>query len=287
MLERSSCNEAMAECMEQKYFAIAHLYKEEKTMKMHLHDCYELYYSISGGKQFLIGNTIYEIQPGDVFVINQYETHSLTQIDTQVHERIVISIDPEYIKKISTEQTSLATCFTLRDKKYGHRLSLSKEQRQRFLYLINKILLHNEYGHDIIEQAAFMELMVLVNKVFYTQQYALIAEPSQNQYNVQVQEILEYINKKLTQALTLDDLAQHFYLSKSYICRIFKNSTGVTINKYITARRINIAKALLAEGTSVTEACIKSGYNDYSNFIKAFTKEVGISPKKYALLSLS
>lgn len=74
-------------------------------------------------------------------------------------------------------------------------------------------------------------------------------------------------------------LAEHFFLSESYICRIFKLSTGTTINKYITARRISIAKSLLSNGLSINDVCIKCGFNDYSNFLKAFKKAVGYDLK--------
>lgn len=90
------------------------------------------------------------------------------------------------------------------------------------------------------------------------------------------------MNQNLTQELTIQNLASHFYLSPSYLCKIFKSETGTTINRYITAKRITHAKALLAEGYSVTDVCPMCGFNDYSNFLKAFTKAVGISPKKYA-----
>ena len=86
---------------------------------------------------------------------------------------------------------------------------------------------------------------------------------------------------------TMEQLCGRFYLSSSYICRIFKAATGTTINKYITARRISIAKAQLNAGSSVFEAFERSGFSDYSNFFKAFTKAVGVSPKKYANLSVS
>ena len=72
MEEFSSCKTAIERCLSTKAFAIAHLYQEEKAMDMHIHDCYELYYSISGGKQFLIDNRFYAIAPGDLFIINQY-----------------------------------------------------------------------------------------------------------------------------------------------------------------------------------------------------------------------
>ena len=66
MKELNSCKEAMASSIENKYFSIAHLYKDEKAMEMHIHDCYEVYFSISGGKQFLIDNKVYDIAPGDL-----------------------------------------------------------------------------------------------------------------------------------------------------------------------------------------------------------------------------
>lgn len=78
-----SCKEAMRQCMDTHTFAFAHLYNDEKAMDMHIHDCYEIYYSISGGKQFLIDNYFYDISNGDIFLINQFESHYLTQIDQQ------------------------------------------------------------------------------------------------------------------------------------------------------------------------------------------------------------
>ena len=93
---------------------------------------------------------------------------------------------------------------------------------------------------------------------------------------------MTYINQNIGNQLTIEELSKYFYLSPSYLCRIFKSATGMTINKYITAKKITLSKALLSEGCSVSEACEKSGFNDYSNFLKAFTKAVGVSPKKYA-----
>ena len=69
----SSCKDAIDNCIKTRSFSIAHLYNDNKPLDMHLHDCYEIYYSISGGKQFLIDNAFYDICPGDIFFINQYE----------------------------------------------------------------------------------------------------------------------------------------------------------------------------------------------------------------------
>ncbi|MCM1155490.1 MAG: AraC family transcriptional regulator [Roseburia sp.] len=284
MNESYSCQQAIEQCAATRTFSIAHLYKEEKTMDMHIHDCYEIYYSVSGGKQFLIDNKLYAIEPGDLFIINQYESHKITQVDKAAHERIVISIHPEYPKRLSSAETDLDACFSCRLETFSHRISLNKEQQKRFLYYINKITGAQGYGHDIYEQTAFMELLTLINKQALNNH---MPEPATDCiYNHQVDNILSFINMNIASPITLKQLADQFYLSESYICKIFKAATGTTIMKYITARRISIAKSSLNDGASVMEAYEKSGFTDYSNFFKAFTKAVGISPKKYAQCSV-
>lgn len=281
MKEFTSCKKAIDHCIEHKYFAVAHLYHDEKPMDMHIHDCYEIYYSISGGKQFLIDNRFYEIEPGDLFFINQYESHHLTQVDQCVHERIVLSIYPEYLSSISSEQTDLGYCFTHRNEKVQLKFHLDAEMRKRFIYLVHRIGDTGGYGADLAERAAFIELMVFLNQIFTSSCYREQSVFGMAKHT-QVDDILTFINQNITDELTLEILSAHFYLSSAYLCRIFKSSTGTTINKYITARRITMAKALLKEGISVSEACERCGFNDYSNFFKSFTKAVGIPPKKYA-----
>jgi AraC-like DNA-binding protein len=202
------------------------------------------------------------------------------------HERIVLSIHPAFLEDISTTKTPLQYCFHYRQPAVSHRISLDKDQQKRFTYYIHKILSLSGYAEDVMERALFTELMVLLNKAFYTQSNTQDTDVLPlAQYDRQVDEILEYINQNIHCPLTIESLATKFFLSKSYICRIFKASTGTTVIKYLTARRISIAKELLTDGKNVNEVWEQSGFHDYSNFLKAFTKTVGISPKKYALYS--
>ncbi len=283
-----SCKESMRQCMESHSFAFAHLYNDEKAMDMHIHDCYEIYYSISGGKQFLIDNCFYDIQDGDIFLINQFESHYLSQIDSQKHERIIMSIDPEYLKSLSTASTDLDRCFHFRDTEMPHRMHLTPEEQNRFVYLIHKFPSNAGLGEDILDRAVFLEMMVFLNRAFdrrcrKTEESAgPKADEEPNSYHAQVDDILSYINTHIQENLSLEELSSHFYLSSSYICRIFKATTGTTINKYVTAKRVTLSKSLLSQGYSVNEACEACGFNDYSNYLKAFTKAVGVSPKKYA-----
>ncbi len=284
MLIYDSCQSAIRSCVETKTFAVARLYNDEKTMNIHIHDCYEVYFSISGGKQFLIDNRVYEFGPGDIFFINQFESHYLSKIDQTSHVRVVLSIYPEYLRRFSTEQTDLNHCFTCRDSVWGHKRSLTGDQRKRFMYFIHKLSQEREYGQDVLDQAVFAEMMTFLNQVFLA-----CPDPARDgvrgipgSRHSQIDDILDYINQHLSENLGIQMLASHFYLSSSYLCRIFKDSTGTTINQYITAKRISRAKVLLAEGHPVAETSSLCGFGDYSNFLKSFTKAVGVSPKKYA-----
>ena len=287
MKEFSSCKLAIQSCLETKSFAVAHLYNDDKPMDMHIHDCYEIYYSISGGKQFLIDNRFYDIQPGDIFFINQYESHYLSQLDRAVHERFVLEIHPDFLTSLSSEQTDLNLCFHFRSDELSHKLHLTEEEQNRFRYFVHKLAGLSGYGSDLEDRAVFTELMVFLNRIFYQRTESRREEEEVPSYHTQVDEMLSFINQNISSPLSIEDLSGHFFLSSSYLCRIFKAATGTTINKYITAKRITVAKSLLSSGYSVTETCERCGFNDYSNFLKAFTKAVGISPKKYAQCSAS
>ena len=295
----SSCTKAIQSCKETRSFAVAHLYNDDIPMKMHIHDTYEIYYSISGGRQFLIDNRFYDFHPGDIFFINQFESHYLSQLDKATHERIVISIDPAYLISLSTEKTDLNHCFSAHDQICGHRISLTDKEQKRFMYFIHRFQENEgQEGEDILDRTTFMELLLFLNLAFRSHN-RLAEQPEEGTpcpdsrapiyrnatHREQVDAILSYINQNIKSELSIDQLATNFYMSSSNICRIFKEETGTTLNRYITAKRITIAKELLSGGSSVTEACMSCGFRDYSNCLKAFTRAVGVSPKKYVALT--
>lgn len=77
----------------------------------------------------------------------------------------------------------------------------------------------------------------------------------------------------------MDDLSARVYLSKYYMMRLFKAETGYTIGKYITYRRLLLARSLILKGVPITQACLSSGFQDYSTFSRAYKTEFQESPR--------
>ena len=84
------------------------------------------------------------------------------------------------------------------------------------------------------------------------------------------------------ESLSIKDISDHVFLSTSYICTLFKNETGQTLNQYITKYRMDKAKKLLADPRNkISDISSKVGYSDGNYFGKTFKKIVGLSPTEY------
>ena len=94
--------------------------------------------------------------------------------------------------------------------------------------------------------------------------------------------ILDYIRDNLSEPLTLDQIAGRFFISKHYLCRIFKSATGFSVMEYIIYSRVLKARQLLQEGVSVQQAGELAGFSDNSHFIRTFGHLTGITPGRYA-----
>lgn len=288
MVIHDSCQSAIQFCDNTKEVAIARLYRAENTMSIHIHNFYGVYYSVAGGEQFQIDDRVYELGPGDIFFINQMESQGLSKVHQQAHERIILVIYPEYLAGLSTAQTDLSLCFTYREMPFEQKITLAEDERKRFTYFIHKLAENRGFGQDILDRAVFVSLMAFLNQVFISRCPKMPNQPPHDKgpaigtRRAQIDDILAYINSNLTGDLSTSMLAAHFYLSRPYLCELFKNSTGTTINHYVIAQRISYAKNLLADGHMVAETCNLCGFKDYSHFVKSFTRAVGVSPKKYA-----
>jgi len=94
--------------------------------------------------------------------------------------------------------------------------------------------------------------------------------------------VANYIEEHLAEQISLAVLAKLVRLSAYYFCRAFKQSFGVPPHRYHINRRIERAKALLANpAESVTEVGLALGYSETSSFSAAFRHTTGVTPTEY------
>ena len=94
------------------------------------------------------------------------------------------------------------------------------------------------------------------------------------------QNIIDYIEHTPFENLTVQDISDHFHYSSSYLNQIFKNNTGITINKYINLKRMQYVFELNKKGHSLIYACMEAGFANYEAFAYLYKKEFGSTPSK-------
>lgn len=97
-----------------------------------------------------------------------------------------------------------------------------------------------------------------------------------------VRDIAIYLQGHTDENMTLDDLAKKFFMSKSYLTRVFRNVTGFSVVEYITYNRVQKAQQLLrSTDTSITDIAEMCGFGNITYFEKVFKQMTGYSPGKY------
>ena len=99
--------------------------------------------------------------------------------------------------------------------------------------------------------------------------------------NSVIQNVLAYINNNYNQTIRISELAKRFGISESYLSHEFSRFTRRSIYEYILYRRIMLARQMMLKDTSLNTIAYQCGFNDYSNFLRSFTKMVGVSPSQY------
>lgn len=276
-----SCSRAISYAGENKSFALYYSEASNPDPEIHIHECCEIFFCLSGGKNFLIGGQLYDVSDNDIFVINQYEGHKITYKEEECFRRYVFQISPEFIYGQSSEQTDLAKCFYPHESSFDHRRQLTSERAEKIKKKIEMLAGDFGYGDDLLKKQIMVELLVEINGIFMTSDEAGSISSS----NKSVRLAMDYINANYTSQLTLESVAKSAYLSVNQLCRLFSKYCGTTVAKYIVSKRISEAKKLLAAGKSVSETALLCGYSDYSVFMRVFKKNVGMTPGKYKTLA--
>jgi AraC family transcriptional regulator len=93
--------------------------------------------------------------------------------------------------------------------------------------------------------------------------------------------VLDYIQQHLEEEITVTGIADVAHLSPFHFARMFRATVGVPPYRYISARRLENAMALLASNLPMSEIALRSCFSSQASFSRAFRRATGVSPSAY------
>lgn len=159
-----------------------------------------------------------------------------------------------------------------------------------FILMLEEFCSKNEIGFDRIWNDGKREWTIAVgwNTIpeaiadivrLYGEAMDSIEAFRKNRNRLDLKEVQAYIDRYFQDAISLETVAQHFFISKEHLSRIFKTFTGENLSDYILRRRMEKAKELIMEhGLPIKYAAEMSGYTDLAYFYRVFKKHFGVTP---------
>ena len=245
----------------------------KKDFSYHYHDFHKIIVFISGKVTYHIEGKAYHLKPRDILLVSQGAIHK-PEIDPSVpYERYIFWIRDD----LSCQE--LNTCFQKANDRSFNLVradSALQEHLKDLLPEIEQTLQNKHFGDTVLRDALFTQFMIYINRIFLRTS----SSPDKKTYSsdTQVEQLLKYINRNLSENLSIDQLANRFFFSKYHMMRKFKNETGYTIHNYITSKRLLMARSLISQGIPVMKAAQASGFHDYTTFVRAYKKQFGKAP---------
>lgn len=246
----------------------------------HFHDHCEIYYLISGEKTYFFQNQMYRATKGDLVFINEYEPHRTASPGPVLErERVLLYFKKELFDARPELMRDSASLFRMR----SPILSLDIPERLIFEELMYKIKMEFQLKGKFYLQCIeglLLETMVFILRCIDKRKNE--ASEGGRSLHDQIPEIVRFIHRHFTDHLTLNNLSDMFYISPSYLSRLFKTATGFHFVEYITMLRMKEAQKLLREtDRQIIDIAGSVGYDNLAHFYKMFKKITLASPYRY------
>lgn len=268
----------------------------EQTLDFHSHSEFEIYYFHDGDCKYLIHNKIYDLQPGDIIIMNGLTSHRANPSPFKTYERSVVHFSPSWIKPVihSLQMPELLTPFKqmnntlFRGQEEGERQTILTSMREMDRLISDDGSYVNEYnGRKLLREVEaeikmmLVSLLVQIFKLSKKENQALTMK--KNEKDVHVERIAEYINQHFKKKITLDELSAELNISKFYLSRLFKEITGTTVMDYVMTCRLNQARYELEMNAAKTlsEVAVASGFESPAHFSRFFKQQIGITPSEF------
>lgn len=257
------------------YVYNSHISEADKFIS-HFHECYEFLYITKGDMLCTVEGHDYSLSAGDLIVTAPNELHSVSFPEKTMYGRQFFHIYPEFVEcaKHLLPDLSLKVGGTC------NYISPSLINKYKINNIFDNIRECCEYPTEEIDAMMFsyaIQMLTTYGKILRLENLS----DEKNIENKNVRLITDYIEKNFVNNINLDDISKYMYMDKSYIGRLFKQETGMTLNMYINMKRTVFAKKLILDGRQVTDIFTECGFENYSTFYRSFKKYVGISPESF------
>ncbi len=245
----------------------------------HYHNFYEIFYLQSGRCRFLLKDTVYQMEHGDLVFIAPGELHHSLYFEGITCDIITLYFKAEYVEYALFQkwlpEGSLSNLHSFMG-------SIPALYQDAFLSLLNRMLPESTHIDDY--SSAFLgcylqELLLLLMR------HSVMNESEPELLNSRDADILratKYIYKNFREPLTLDEVSNVASLSPTYFSKKFKQVTGMGFKEYLNFVRLKHAQtALLITNNTITDIALEYGFNDSNYFKDLFKKVYGKSPRDF------
>lgn len=263
-------------------FKLFHLKDQQmKQFHYHYHDFHKILILLQGNLSYCIEGRTYDLSPGDIVLVHAGEVHRPILHSGSLYERIIIYVSPAFLNEYQEENNNLGLCFAQAHEKQSHVLRTRSGKIGALASAIRSLDQSSKeigYASELHHKLLFLEFLIHLNRAALDEQLTFVSTTSSDS---KIPAVLDYLNEHLTEDLSVDDIAGHFYVSRYYLMHSFKEQTGYTIGGYLSAKRLLFAKELISSGLPMTEVCYLCGFRNYSTFSRAYKKSFGESPRDY------
>ncbi|MDR0387022.1 MAG: helix-turn-helix domain-containing protein [Treponema sp.] len=247
-----------------------HSESDEIYKTMHCHPEYEVYYLKSGDVEYRIEGRLYTPAPESLFLIESNSFHGVRVNSGLLYKRVSMHFPAELLDE--PERNMLLAMF------HGARPYYPDISATKISLMVQLIMDCKNMSEPLKTIAIKHRVAALLTHIYELYSRNMPCSPVSTSHNERILTILEYLNGNLRNHISLDDLSSRFYINKNYLNELFQMEMGTTINQYIRMKRVALAWQEMRKGYTAEEAAYRSGFNDYSNFYRAYKTFFGSMP---------
>lgn len=250
----------------------------------HHHTACELSTICSGAGRYTVSGKEYAFHEGDVFLFGSHEVHCITDISPEFpFDLLNIQFEPRILwGGNGTFGVKLLQIFFNRSNLFENRIQrdnpATKQIRDK-IFSLEKEFAERKFGYEIKAKTLLFDMLLTLSRDYGYINATGNREPVSADVLNQLEHAANFMDENLEQEITLEEIAKHAAMNKTYFSTMFKRFNGISPWDYITIKRVEKAVALIkTTSLSKLEIAQRCGFNSSSNFYKAFHKVTGHSP---------